>query len=63
MNTYVFDQAWQKERERLTAIESLFDPASRWLLAGLGVVLALWFALVAAWTWGIRESLRGAFGR
>ena len=35
----------------------------RWLLAGLGVVLALWFALVAAWTWGIRESLRGAFGR
>jgi hypothetical protein len=37
MNTYVFDQAWQKERDRLTAIESLFDPASRRLLAGLGV--------------------------
>jgi SAM-dependent methyltransferase len=58
MNTYVFDQAWQKERDRLTAIESLFDPASRRLLAGLGVApgwqclevgcgagsLALWLA-------------------
>ncbi len=37
MSTYVFDQAWQRERDRLTAIESLFDPASRRLLAGLGV--------------------------
>ena len=37
MNTYVFDQAWQKERDRLTAIESLFDPASRRLLTDLGV--------------------------
>jgi len=37
MSTYVFDQAWQKERDRLTALESLFDPAARRLLAGLGV--------------------------
>lgn len=37
MNTYVFDQAWQKEHARLTALESLFDPASRRQLASLGV--------------------------
>jgi ubiquinone/menaquinone biosynthesis C-methylase UbiE len=35
--TYVFDQAWQKERDRLTALESLFDGSSRRLLTGLGV--------------------------
>jgi SAM-dependent methyltransferase len=33
----VFDQAWQKERDRLTALESLFDDSSRRFLAGLGV--------------------------
>src|SRR5215467_10364022 len=37
MGTYVFDQAWQKERDRLTALESLFDGSSRRLLADLGV--------------------------
>src|SRR4051812_14227124 len=37
MDTYVFDQAWTKERERLTALESLFDASSRRLLADLGV--------------------------
>jgi SAM-dependent methyltransferase len=37
MSTYVFDQAWQKERDRLGALESLFDGASRRLLADLGV--------------------------
>ncbi len=37
MSTYVFDQAWQKERDRLTALESLYDGASRRLLDGLGL--------------------------
>lgn len=37
MSTYVFDQTWQSEHDRLTALESLFDPASRRHLAGLGV--------------------------
>jgi ubiquinone/menaquinone biosynthesis C-methylase UbiE len=37
MTTYVFDQAWQKERDRLSALESLFDGASRRLLSDLGV--------------------------
>ena len=56
MSSYVFDQTWQKERDRLTAIESLFDPTSRRLLAGLGVAEG-WHCLeigcgaggVAAW--------------
>jgi 2-polyprenyl-3-methyl-5-hydroxy-6-metoxy-1,4-benzoquinol methylase len=34
---YVFDQSWHKERDRLGAIESLFDGSSRRLLTGLGV--------------------------
>jgi ubiquinone/menaquinone biosynthesis C-methylase UbiE len=37
MSTYVFDQAWQKERDRLTALESVYDGASRRLLGDLGV--------------------------
>ncbi len=37
MSTYVFDPAWQKERDRLTALESLFDGASRRLLDDVGV--------------------------
>jgi len=37
MSTYVFDQAWQKERARLSALESLFDHASRRILSDLGV--------------------------
>jgi SAM-dependent methyltransferase len=36
-NTYVFDQAWQQERDRLRSLEELFDAASRRYLAGLGV--------------------------
>ena len=37
MTTYVFDQTWQRELDRLTALESLFDPASQRHLAHLGV--------------------------
>lgn len=37
MSTYVFDQTWQKERDRLGALESLFDRSSQRLLADLGV--------------------------
>jgi SAM-dependent methyltransferase len=36
-STYVFDQAWQQERERLCALEDLFDTASTRRLASLGV--------------------------
>jgi methylase of polypeptide subunit release factors len=37
MNTYVFDQGWQRERDRLGGIESLFDGYSTRCLAELGV--------------------------
>src|SRR5919109_617564 len=37
MSNYVFDQAWQKERDRLGALQSLFDASSRRLLTDLGV--------------------------
>ena len=37
MNTYVFDQGWQKERDRLAGIEALFDGYSTQRLADLGV--------------------------
>src|SRR5262245_47729821 len=37
MSTYVFDQAWQRERDRLTALESLYDRATRRLLHELGL--------------------------
>jgi SAM-dependent methyltransferase len=37
MTTYVFDPAWQKERDRLGSLESLFDASSRRLLTSLGV--------------------------
>jgi len=37
MSTYVFDHGWQKELERLTAIEALYDRYTTWCLADLGV--------------------------
>jgi SAM-dependent methyltransferase len=37
MSTYVFDPAWTMERDRLRALESLFDGASTRRLTGLGV--------------------------
>lgn len=37
MTTYVFDQAWQREHDRLTALEGVYDGPSRRLLSDLGV--------------------------
>jgi SAM-dependent methyltransferase len=37
MTSYVFDQTWRKEQDRLRSLESLFDSASRRLLVDLGV--------------------------
>jgi SAM-dependent methyltransferase len=37
MSTYVFDQAWQQERDRLGALESLFDASTRRRLSDLGL--------------------------
>jgi ubiquinone/menaquinone biosynthesis C-methylase UbiE len=35
--TYVFDQAWQRERQRLTSIEASFDAASQRFIRALGL--------------------------
>ena len=37
MNTYIFDQGWAKEHERLTGMESLYDGYTTQRLASLGV--------------------------
>lgn len=37
MDSYAFDAAWEKERDRLRALEAVFDHASTRRLAGLGV--------------------------
>lgn len=37
MSTYLFDQAWRQEHDRLHALEALFDDASAHHLARLGV--------------------------
>jgi SAM-dependent methyltransferase len=37
VSTYVFDAGWQKERDRLRSLESMFDPATTRHLAELGV--------------------------
>jgi len=36
-HTYVFDQAWQQERRRLSSLEDLFDSASQRHLSALGL--------------------------
>ena len=38
-SSYVFDLAWQLERDRMRAIEALFDQSTRRHLAGRGVTL------------------------
>ena len=35
--TYPFDQGWRQERDRLRALEALFDSATTRRLAGLGL--------------------------
>ena len=37
MTTYLFDQAWRQEHDRLRALEALFDDASTYHLDRLGV--------------------------
>jgi 2-polyprenyl-3-methyl-5-hydroxy-6-metoxy-1,4-benzoquinol methylase len=37
MSTYVFDPAWKRERDRLDALEALFDTSTVRLLSALGI--------------------------
>ncbi|GAA1984910.1 methyltransferase domain-containing protein [Kitasatospora viridis] len=41
---YVFDRAWEREHERLAALEAVYDPGTTERLAGLGVA-AGWHCL------------------
>jgi SAM-dependent methyltransferase len=62
MSTSVFDQARQRERDRLQALEDLFDPASRRQLAGRGIRPG-WHCLeVGAGTGGIARWLAQQVG-
>ena len=62
MNTYVFDQGWQKEHDRLAGIESLYDSYSTQRLAGLGVGEG-WHCLeVGCGAGGVARWLAGQVG-
>ena len=37
MSQYVYDAAWEQERERLAGIEALWDPGTQALLRGIGL--------------------------
>lgn len=62
MSTYVFDPAWQKELDRLTALESLFDPASQRHLTSLGVRDGWRCLEVGAGAGGVARWLAGQVG-
>ena len=49
--TYVYDQEWKEERERLAGIERLWDPGSRALVDRLG-----WSPAGAASRWARAEG-------
>jgi SAM-dependent methyltransferase len=62
MGTYVFDQAWQREHDRLTALESLFDAASQRHLTSLGVAEGWRCLEVGAGAGGIARWLADRVG-
>jgi SAM-dependent methyltransferase len=60
--TYVFDPEWTMERDRLRALESLFDEASRRHLAGLGVTEGWRCLEVGCGAGGVARWLAGRVG-
>lgn len=62
MTTYVFDQTWQKEHDRLTALEKLFDPASQRYLASLGIAEGARCLEIGAGAGGIARWLADRVG-
>lgn len=62
MTTYVFDPAWQRERDRLSALESLFDAATRRLLTDIGVGPGWRCLEVGAGAGGVARWLAGWVG-
>ena len=62
MSTYLFDQAWQQEHDRLRALETLFDDASTHHLARLGVGPGWRCLEVGAGAGGVARWLAGQVG-
>ena len=63
MSSYVFDQAWVKERDRLRALEQLFDTSTTRRLADLGVGEG-WHCLeIGAGAGGVARWLADRVGR
>jgi SAM-dependent methyltransferase len=60
--TYVFDPAWTMERDRLRALESLFDDASMRYLARFGVTEGWRCLEVGCGAGGIARRLAGRVG-
>ena len=63
MSTYLFDPTWQKERDRLGALEALFDSSSRRLLAALGLRQGMRCLEVGCGAGGIALWLADQVGR
>jgi SAM-dependent methyltransferase len=62
VSTYLFDPAWQKERDRLGALEALFDSSSRRLLAALDLREGMRCLEVGCGAGGIALWLAGQVG-
>ena len=62
MTTYLFDQAWRQEHDRLRALEALFDDASTYHLDRLGVSPGWRCLEVGAGAGGVARSLAGRVG-
>ena len=62
MSTYVFDPEWTRERDRLQALESLFDECSIRHLASLGVTEGWRCLEVGCGAGGIARWLAGRVG-
>jgi 2-polyprenyl-3-methyl-5-hydroxy-6-metoxy-1,4-benzoquinol methylase len=62
VSTYLFDPAWQQERDRLGALEALFDSSSRRLLAALDLQEGMRCLEVGCGAGGIALWLAGQVG-
>jgi SAM-dependent methyltransferase len=62
VTTYLFDQAWRQEHHRLRALEALFDDASTYHLARLGVSPGWRCLEVGAGAGGVARWLVGRVG-
>ena len=60
--TYVYDQAWQEERQRLAGMESLWDPGTKAVIEEVGISTGWRCLEVGAGGGSIAEWLAGSVG-